>query len=95
MSAVTAASAAFSAAQAADLARTTKKRKALHAYLSDDAHETWHQFAATHGISVSATLEALAAELQASEVADGGSIDFDPIVSRARQTDAARRRRRR
>lgn len=94
MSALTAAAAATSAAEAAQLAKTTKKRKALHAYLSDGAHETWHQFAATNGISVSATLESLAVELEQSD-SGAGSIDFHPIVARARQTDANRRRRRR
>ena len=93
MSALTAAAAATSAAEAAQLAKTTKKRKALHAYLSDGAHETWHQFAATNGISVSATLESLAVELE--QTGSAASIDFHPIVARARQTDANRRRRRR
>lgn len=92
MSALTAATAATSAAEAAKLVQTTKKRKALHAYISDGAHETWHQFAATNGISVSATLEALAVELDQTEVS-AGTIDFQPIVARARQTDATRRRR--
>ncbi|MFT7601732.1 MAG: hypothetical protein ACI8TP_004693, partial [Acidimicrobiales bacterium] len=34
-------------------------RKALHAYVSDDAHDQWHGFAAEQGVSVSAILEAL------------------------------------
>ncbi len=80
------------AAQAVQPVQATKKRKALHAYLSQGAHEAWHQFAATNGISVSATLEALAVELHEAESADG-TIDFQPIVARARQTDANRRRR--
>jgi glutamate/tyrosine decarboxylase-like PLP-dependent enzyme len=94
MSAVSAADAAYDAAEAATNVKTIRKRKALHAYLSDQAHESWHQFASTHGISVSATLESPAVELDDEHPASG-KIDFAPIVKRARTTDAARRRRRR
>ena len=93
MSALSAATAAHTAAEAVSAATQAKKRRALHAYLSDAAHDTWHQFAAKHGVTVSATLEALAAELHDRDPADGG-IDFAPIIERARKTDASRRRRR-
>ncbi|NNF55925.1 MAG: hypothetical protein HKN03_15975 [Acidimicrobiales bacterium] len=93
MSALTAATAAQTAAQAVSAAAQAKKRRALHAYLSDAAHDTWHQFAAKNGVTVSAALEALAAELHDRDPADGG-IDFAPIIERARKTDASRRRRR-
>ena len=59
-------------------------RKALHAYVSDDAHEQWHGFAAEQGVSVSAILEALAPELDKPNDDERGGLD-------ARQ----RRRRRR
>jgi hypothetical protein len=64
----------------------TNKRKALHAYLSDEAHERWQDYAA-NGISVSALLEALAqvgflaSEPQAQE----------SVVERAHLIDSERR----
>lgn len=72
-------------------------RKALHAYVSDDAHEQWHGFAAEQGVSVSAVLEALAPELDL-ETADGSeplNDRLDGVVRAARKIDAQRRRRRR
>jgi hypothetical protein len=66
------------------------RRKALHAYLSDEAHETWHTVAADHGVSVSALLEALAAELPRVGTDADGPVG---IVRRARRVDAERRRR--
>ena len=41
----------------------TEGRKALHAYLSDCAHNNWHDFCAEQGVSVSALLEAIAPAL--------------------------------
>lgn len=70
---------------------TTRKRRALHAYVSDDAHDQWHNVAVEWGVSVSALLEALAPTLS---VEPAGS-DAEPvsIVRSARQIDAKRRRR--
>jgi hypothetical protein len=68
---------------------TQPQRKALHAYLSDEAHEIWHAVAADHGVSVSALLEALAADL----ASDHSHADFEAVVRRARRVDAERRRR--
>jgi hypothetical protein len=68
---------------------THPQRKALHAYLSDDAHETWHAVAADHGVSVSALLEALAADL----ASERSHADLEAVVRRARRVDAERRRR--
>ena len=71
-------------------------RKALHAYVSDDAHDQWHGFAAEQGVSVSAILEALAPELDIdSERDDKMSQRLDDVVKAARKIDAQRRRRRR
>ena len=72
-------------------------RKALHAYVSDDAHDQWHGFAAEQGVSVSAVLEALAAELDLShDEAEHQMKDrLEGVVKTARQIDAKRRRRRR
>lgn len=72
-------------------------RKALHAYVSDDAHDQWHEFAAEQGVSVSAILEALAPELNLeNEVSTEQMKDrLDTVVKSARKIDAQRRRRRR
>jgi len=71
-------------------------RKALHAYVSDDAHDQWHGFAAEQGVSVSAMLEALAPELDPE--ARPGPADLNSqltgVVKAARKIDAQRRRRR-
>lgn len=71
-------------------------RKAIHAYLSPDAHDAWHDFAAEQGVSVSALLEAIA-EDWASRPGDGQGApdDREQLARVARQVDAARRRRRR
>ncbi len=76
---------------------TTTQRKALHAYLSDDAHEQWHTFAAQEGVSVSAVLEALASELDFTNDSSGAPMKdrLNEVVAIARRTDASRRRRRR
>ena len=69
---------------------TQSGRRALHAYVSDQAHAQWHDFAAAQGVSVSAILEALASEL-----GTAGSVigTLDDVVARARRIDVQRRRR--
>ncbi len=64
-------------------------RKALHAYVSDEAHEAWHEAAAEHGVSASAILEALA------PIIDRLMADEPYLARNARKVDAARRRRNR
>lgn len=69
-------------------------RKALHAYVTDGAHDQWHGFAAEQGVSVSAILEALAPTLTVDdEPAD--YLNVLDVVTDARRIDARRRRRRR
>ena len=72
-------------------------RKALHAYVSDDAHDQWHGFAAEQGVSVSAILEALAPELDTDANPDPVDLNsrLTGVVKAARKIDAQRRRRRR
>ncbi|MCP4087711.1 MAG: hypothetical protein GY745_22090 [Actinomycetia bacterium] len=70
----------------------TKQRKALHAYVTADAHNQWHDFAAENGVSVSAILEALAPELDSDPIG-AGSGRMDQIIKLARRIDAQRRRR--
>jgi len=71
-------------------------RKAIHAYLSPEAHDAWHDFAAENGVSVSGLLEAIAHEW-ASRKARGEPVlpDEDALVKTARRVDADRRRRKR
>ncbi len=80
----------------------TAQRRALHAYLSEDAHEQWHAVAIEWGVSVSALLEALAPILadhhEGSEESEPAAEQAEPpdarsIVHTARQIDAQRRRR--
>jgi hypothetical protein len=59
-------------------------RKALHAYLSDEAHAQWHAYAERHAVSVSALIEAMAQRLPE----DGN------LIATAQQIDVNRRRRR-
>lgn len=68
-------------------------RRALHAFLSDEAHESWHEVATELGVSVSGMLEAMAFELPKppSESALGNRVET--LVKKARRIDAERRRR--
>ena len=74
-------------------------RKAIHAFLSPDSHEAWHEFAAEHGVSVSGLIEAIALDwADRRDSSDGGSDDFDlaevdALSRQARRIDASRRRR--
>lgn len=61
-------------------------RKALHAYVSDDCHDHWHDYADDNGMSVSALLEALGPQLR--------SIVTQEVVTNGHRVDAARRKRR-
>lgn len=73
-----------------------QSRKALHAYVTDQAHERWHGFAAEQGVSVSAILEALATALGPESTSpDASCVELTDIVVEARRIDAQRRRRRR
>lgn len=71
-------------------------RRALHAYLSREAHDAWHDFAAEQGVSVSGLLEASGQNL-APLVERSGELGKDQraLVDAARKIDAVRRRRRR
>ncbi len=61
-------------------------RKALHANVSADAHDEWHDACAEEGVSVSGLLEVLAPQL-------GRILADDALVREARKIDAVRRRR--
>lgn len=70
----------------------TSSRRALHAYVSDDAHDAWHDFAAENGVTVSGLLEALTPMLAASQSGDAG-VAWEDSIKAARKVDARRRRR--
>jgi hypothetical protein len=78
-------------------AGTSEDRRALHAYVSDYAHDQWHGWAAEQGVSVSALLEAMADDLDGDGPAAGESLGLRLArwALTARRIDAARRRRRR
>lgn len=44
-------------------------RRAIHAYLTPEAHDRWHDFAAEQGVSVSGLLEAIALDWKDSSIA--------------------------
>lgn len=67
-------------------------RKALHAYLSDDAHAVWHDRAASYGVSVSALLEAIAMSIKNVQSESDWGKGSD-IIKNARAVDTDRRRR--
>jgi hypothetical protein len=71
-------------------------RKAIHAYLSPEAHDAWHDFAAENGVSVSGLLEAIANEWAARQARGEQALpDEERLVRTARRVDADRRRRKR
>ena len=72
--------------------KTDQSRKALHAYLSDEAHNVWHDRAAAYGVSVSAMLEAIALSIDEIDSEEDWGTGAE-IVSRARSIDTDRRRR--
>jgi hypothetical protein len=67
--------------------------RAVHAYLSDDAHATWLDVSTEYGVSVSGFIEAIGADL--TKPGEDRLLEpyLDGLVARARQVDAARRRR--
>lgn len=71
-------------------------RKAIHAYLSPEAHDQWHDIAAENGVSVSGLLEAIGLDWK-DQVTDGGDLpaEIEDLAKRARRIDASRRRRQR
>lgn len=70
-------------------------RRAIHAFVSPEAHEKWHDFAAEEGVSVSALIEAFAPELSDADRGQEPMLDrLGLVITTARKIDAARRRRR-
>ena len=69
-------------------------RKALHAYLSEEAHDAWHRFAEDNGVSLSAVLTALGTSLtDTTEMTTGQKLDL--VITRAENAEREKRRERR
>jgi hypothetical protein len=67
--------------------------RAVHAYLSDDAHTTWLDVSTEYGVSVSGFIEAMGADLAKPPSDRVLGPQLDGLVTRARKVDADRRRR--
>jgi len=68
-------------------------RRAIHAYLSESSHDTWHGVAEKAGVSLSGLLESVAIDLRDNPPETGGHARWDEVVAGARRVDAQRRRR--
>ncbi|MBI2704757.1 MAG: hypothetical protein HYX32_05640 [Actinobacteria bacterium] len=68
-------------------------RKAIHAYLTVESHDVWHEVSEDAGVSLSGFLEALAADMKEHPPEDGGHPRWNDILKSARKIDAQRRRR--
>ncbi len=68
-------------------------RRAVHAYLSDEAHDAWNDLAAEHGVSLSGLFEALAHDFTANPPNNGSHPRWDEIIRATRKIDVERRRR--
>lgn len=69
------------------------ERRAIHAYLTEESHNVWHELAEETGVSLSGFLEAIARDMQAHPPEKGGHPRWDEVVKGARRIDAQRRRR--
>lgn len=69
-------------------------RRAVHAYLSEHAHDGWSEFAEANGVSVTGLIEDFGRTLsdEIDDAGDAADIRQD-WVKRARKIDADRRRR--
>ncbi len=72
---------------------TQPRYRAVHAYLSDEAHATWQDVSTEFGVSVSGLIEAMGIDLTRPSDQRVLTPDLDLLVRRARNVDAARRRR--
>ncbi|MGZ4683249.1 MAG: hypothetical protein ACXWCM_09760 [Acidimicrobiales bacterium] len=72
---------------------TEPRYRAVHAYLSDGAHETWQDVATEYGVSVSGLIEAMGLDLQLPADQQVIGPRLEGLVKRARRIDADRRRR--
>jgi hypothetical protein len=72
----------------------TAVRKALHAYLSEEAHDAWHRFAEDNGVSLSAVLTALGPSLsEKTDMTTGQKLES--VITQAEDAEREKRRERR
>lgn len=71
----------------------TEERKAIHAYLTVESHDIWHEVSEEAGVSLSGFLEAMAADMQEYPPDQGGHPRWNELIKSARKIDAVRRRR--
>jgi hypothetical protein len=74
------------------------ERQAIHAYLSEQAHQAWQTFAEENGVSVTGLIEVLGLtlsdEIDKAVAAGGDAADVrKDWVKQGRKVDAQRRRR--
>jgi hypothetical protein len=74
-------------------AGTDPRYRAVHAYLSDEAHAVWQDVSTDYGVSVSGLIEAMGTDLAKPVDERVLGPRLDGLVTRARRVDAARRRR--
>jgi hypothetical protein len=67
--------------------------RAVHAYLSDEAHETWQEVAAEYGVSVSGLIEAIGLDLKSQTTEPVIADRLPGLIKLGRRIDADRRRR--
>lgn len=70
-----------------------EERKAIHAYLTEESHDVWHDVSEEAGVSLSGFLEAFAADMKAYPPDQGGHPRWNELIKSARKIDAVRRRR--
>jgi hypothetical protein len=70
-----------------------EERRAIHAYLTVESHDTWHTVSEEAGVSLSGFLEALADDMKENPPDEGGHPRWNAVIKSARKIDATRRRR--
>lgn len=71
-----------------------EQRRAIHAYVTEEAFEGWHRYASEAGVTVSGLLEAIGTEFAALASAGHDMGEHQPDrLQAARRIDAANRRR--
>ena len=60
-------------------------RKAIHAYLTVESHDVWHEVSEEAGVSLSGFLEALAADMKEHPPEAGGHPRWTDIIKSARK----------
>ncbi len=71
-----------------------EQRRAIHAYVTNEAFEAWHRYAREAGVSVSGLIEAIGTEFAAVGATGQDMGEHRPeLIKAARRVDAGNRRR--